>query len=96
MGVKIYWTGLETLMQSPEISKIEQDLMMQKLGQIEASFLQEFGFQGKFEIKSRTTSGIFKRGGRYHGGRTSWRIVAADAKTGAALKRQPGWLGRFI
>ena len=94
--VKIYWTGLEGLMQSNEISKIEQQEIMNKLSNIQASFLQKFGFEGKFEVKSKTTSGVIKSGGQYHGGRTSWRIVAADAKTNNALKREPGWLAKYL
>ena len=92
---KIYWSGLEELMQSSKISTMEQDIMMKKLNQIQAEFLQQFGFEGKFDISSTTTSGIFKRG-TLHGGRTSWKIRAADAKTNAALKRQPGWLAKFL
>lgn len=94
--VKIYWTGLADLMKSEKISKIEQDIMMQKLNEIQASFLQEFGFQGNFEIKSVTTSGVSKSSGTFHGGRTSWRVVAADKRTGAILKRNQGWLAKFL
>ena len=83
-------------MQSDGISKIEQQEIMNILSRVEASFLQEFGFKGKFEVKSITTSGVFKKGSSLHGGRTSWRIVAADAKTTAILKRQPGWLAKFL
>lgn len=94
--VKIYWTGLQELMQSEKISKMEQQIIMNKLSEIQASFLQKYGFEGRFEVKSVTTSGVIKSGGQFHGGRTSWRIVAADKKTTAALKREPGWLGKFI
>lgn len=93
--VKIYWTGLADLMQSDEISKAEQQAIMSRFSQVQARFLQEFGFQGKFEVKSVTTSKAFRRG-TYHGGRTSWRIVAADAKTTSALKRKPGWMSQFL
>lgn len=94
--VKIYWTGLQELMQSEKVSKIEQQEIMNRLSNIQASFLQRFGFEGKFEVKSVTTSGVIKSGGQFHGGRTSWRIVAADARTTAALKREPGWLAKFL
>ena len=94
--VKIYWTGLESLMQSDGVSRLEQEIMTAKLANIEARFLQEFGFKGNFELKAITTSGVFRSGRSLHGGRTSWRIAAADKRTGAVLKRQPGWLGKFL
>ena len=94
--VKIYWTGLQELMQSEKVSKIEQQEIMNRLSNIQAGFLQRVGFEGKFEVKSVTTSGLIKSGVQFHGGRTSWRIVAADAKTTAALKREPGWLAKFL
>lgn len=94
--VKIYWAGLQELMQSDKISKIEQQEIMNKLSAIQASFLQKFGFEGRFEVKSVTTSGVIKSGGQFHGGRTSWRIVAADKKTTTALKREPGWLAKYL
>lgn len=94
--VKIYWTGLQELMQSEKVSKIEQQEIMNRLSNIQASFLQRFGFEGKFEVKSVTTSKVIRSSGQFHGGRTSWRIVAADARTTAVLKREPGWLAKFL
>ena len=75
---------------------MEQDLMMKKLDEVKASFLQEFGFEGYFSIEQRKTSGTKRINGKLHAGRTSWRIRASDARTAAALKRQSGWLGRFM
>ena len=96
--MKIYWDNkeMEGLMKSSKISTMEQDIMMQKLDQIKAAFMQEFGFDGKFDIQSKTTSGTLRIKGKLHGGRISFRIRAADARTAAVLKRQPGWLGKFI
>lgn len=93
---KIYWTGLEELMQSDQVSKIEKQTMMDLLSRVEASFLQEFGFSGEFRLQSVTTSGVIKINGRLHGGRTSWRIVAGNSRTLNALKRKPGWLSQFF
>lgn len=95
--VKIYLNneGMESIMKSDKISSMEQNIMMNKLDQVRAAFLQEFGFEGNFEIKSVTTTGSFHTT-TWHGGRTSYRIVAADSKTTAALKRQPRWLDKFI
>lgn len=88
--IGIYYNehGLREIMKSPEIAGIEQDLMMQKLGQVKAEFLQTFGFEGEFEVKRVDTNS--KRS------RTTFRIVSNNARTTAALKRQPGWLAKFV
>lgn len=83
-------------MKSNKISSMEQNIMMRKLDQVKAAFLQDFGFEGKFKIESHSTSGATHTHGKWHGGRTSWRITADDARTTAALKRQPGWLKQFV
>lgn len=87
---------MESLMKSDKISSMEQNIMMQRLDQVRASFLQEFGFEGKFKLEQHSTSGSTHSKNRWHAGRTSWRICADDARTTAALKRQPGWLERFM
>lgn len=88
IGIYYNEQGLREIMKSPEIASIEQDLMMQRLGQVKAEFLQTFGFEGEFEVKKVDTNS--KRS------RTTFRIVANNARTTAALKRQPGWLAKFI
>lgn len=88
IGIYYDEPGLRQIMKGNGISKIEQDIMMQKLGLIKAEFLQTFGFEGSFEVKKVDTQSRRSR--------TSFRIVASNAKTAAALKRQPGWLARFL
>lgn len=88
IGIYYNEQGLREIMKSPEIASIEQDLMMQRLGQVKAEFLQTFGFEGEFEVKRVDTNS--KRS------RTTFRIVASNARTTAALKRQPGWLAKFV
>ena len=88
IGIYYNEQGLREIMKSPEIAGIEQDLMMQRLGQVKAEFLQTFGFEGEFEVKRVDTNS--KRS------RTTFRIVANNARTTAVLKRQPGWLAKFI
>lgn len=88
IGIYYNEQGLREIMKSPEIAGIEQDLMMQRLGRVKAEFLQTFGFEGEFEVKKVDTNS--KRS------RTTFRIVANNARTTAALKRQPGWLAKFI
>lgn len=88
IGIYYNEQGLREIMKSPEIAGIEQDLMMQRLGRVKAEFLQTFGFEGEFEVKKVDTNS--KRS------RTTFRIVANNAKTTAVLKRQPGWLAKFI
>lgn len=96
--MKIYWENqaMEDLMSSDKISTMEQDLIMKKLDEVKASFLQEFGFEGRFSVEQIRTSGTRRINGKLHSGRTSWRIRADDARTTAVLKRQPGWLSRFM
>ena len=84
--------GLSRLLQrDPDLQKLEQEIMMQKLDEVRARFLQDFGTEGAFELKAASTGG-----GANHRPRTAFRICAADAKTGAILKRNPGWLGQFM
>ena len=88
--VGIYYDepGIRSIMKGAPLASLEQQIMMQKLSQVRAEFLQTFGFNGNFEIKRYDTTS--KRS------RTTYRIVAADAKTTTALKKQPGWLKKFI
>ena len=88
IGIYYDEQAMRNIMKGPEISGIEQDLMMQKLSQIQAEFLQTFGFEGSFEIKRVDTNS--KRS------RTTFRIVASDSRTAGVLKRQPGWMARFL
>ncbi len=88
--VSIYYNeqGFRDIMKGKPISDIEQDIMMSRLNQVQAEFLQRFGFEGKFELKKVDTQS--KRS------RTTFRIVSADARTTAALSREPGWLAKFL
>ena len=84
--------GLSHLLRhDPDLQKLEQDIMMQRLDEVRASFLQNFGTEGTFELWVVSTGG-----GMNKRPRTAFRISAADAKTGAILKRHPGWLGQFM
>lgn len=88
--VGIYYNepGIRQIMKGPEMANLEQQIMMQKLSQVKAEFLNTFGFAGNFEIKRVITNSRRSR--------VSYRIVANDARTTAALKKQPGWLAKFI
>lgn len=89
-NIGIYYDehGLRSIMKGPEIGNMEQDIMLQKLSQIKAEFLQTFGFEGGFEVKRVDTNSRRSR--------TTFRIVTTDARTTAVLKKQPGWLGKFL
>lgn len=91
IGIYYDEKGLRNIMKGPEISRIEQDIMMQKLSQVRAEFLQTFGFNGSFEIDKFDT-------GLYNSKRSriSFIIMPTDRRTMAALKKQPGWLGKFM
>lgn len=88
--VGIYYNeqGLRNIMKGEAIARLEQQMMAQKLTQIKAEFLQRFGFEGAFEIKRVDTSSRRSR--------TTYRVVASNARTTSALKREPGWLGKFV
>ena len=89
-NIGIYYDehGLRNIMKGSEIGNIEQEIMMQKLSQVRAEFLQTFGFEGGFEVKRVDTNSRRSR--------TTFRIVTTDARTTAVLKKQPGWLGKFL
>lgn len=88
IGIYYDEQGLRNIMKGPEIATIEQDIMMKRLGQVKAEFLQTFGFEGGFEVKKVDTNSRRSR--------TTFRIVATDGKTEATLKRNPNWLGKFL
>lgn len=81
--------------QNTELTTLEKHTMEKALSEVKAAFIQEFGTEGNFEIKFQRVK-IGGKGARYvNGTRPVYKIVAADSKTGALLKRQPGWLARF-
>ena len=88
--VGIYYNepGIRSIMKGHNMASLEQEVMMKRLSQIKADFIQTFGFEGAFEIKAKTTNS--KRS------RITYRIVAANSRTTAALKRQPGWLAKYL
>lgn len=88
IGIYYDEKGLRDIMKGTEIADLEQLIMMQKLDRIRAEFMQRFGFSGGFEIRKIDTNSRRSR--------TTFRIVASDVRTMAALKREPGWLNRFL
>lgn len=88
IGIYYDQDGLRAILKGQGIAQMEQQMMAQKLSRVEAEFLQHFGFEGGFEIKRVDTNSRRSR--------TTYRIVANNGRTGAALKREPGWLGKFI
>lgn len=90
-NIGIYYNedALRDIMKGNKIQGIEQEIMINTLDRIKAEFLQTFGFAGSFEIKKVDTQSRRSR--------TTFRIVATDKRTGAALKAHPGWLSkRFL
>lgn len=79
----------------PGLNMLEKQIMEKALSEITAGFLQEFGTEGKFELKFIRQK-IGGKGARYVSGtRPVYKIVAADAKTGAILKAHPKWLEKY-
>ena len=88
VGIFYNEPGVRDIMKGSKIADIEQQIMMEKLGRIQAEFFQTFGSEGKFEIKRVDTNSRRSR--------TSFRIVAADSSTAAILKKHSGWLAKFL
>ena len=75
--------GAEILQRNYELQKLEQRAFDSVISDIEAQFFQTFGVEGKFVQEAFTTN------------RYNIKISAADKRTGAILKANPGWLGKF-
>lgn len=88
IGIYYNEAGIRSIMKGHEIAQMEQDIMMKKLSQIKAEFLTTFGFDGSFEIERVDT--------KSRRSRTTFRIKAANGRTASTLKKQPGWLAKFI
>ena len=88
IGIYYNEPGLRDIMKGQPLADLEQQVMMQKLSQVKAEFLNTFGIEGSFEVRRVVTNS--KRS------RTTFRIVASNARTTAILKRQPGWLAKFL
>lgn len=88
IGIYYDENTVRAIMKGNAISQMEQQIMMQKLSQVKAEFLQHFGFEGNFELKKVDTNSRRSR--------VAYRIVSTSARTAAALKREPGWLAKFI
>lgn len=76
--------GQKILKDNAQIKNIEEDKIKSLHSRIQAQFLQEFGFEGDFNVQSFYTD------------RINFKISAGDQKTGATLKRNPKWLAKFI
>lgn len=85
----------DVVYQGGKLKNIEREVMERALSEVRAAFLQEFGFEGNFNLEFRYSKVGGKGAGYVNGVRPNYRIRAADARTGAVLKRNPGWLGRF-
>lgn len=75
--------GADILRRNEKLQSLEQNLIQKIKSQVEASFLQDFGFQGKFDISGFMTD------------RISFQIHGADAKTKTVLQRNPKWIDQF-
>lgn len=76
--------GNDILKGNQKLKDMERNAIQHALNNVEAQFMQQFGFQGKFEVKYDPT--------KY---RSRFRLIAADARTTAVLKKNPGWLKQF-
>lgn len=72
------------LMKNAKVDSLEREIMMRTLDEVRAAFIQDFGFQGDFDISYEPTKL-----------RSRFKIKATSPRTGAVLKANPGWLGRF-
>lgn len=82
----------EIYLGSPKLRELEREVAEHALSEARAAFLQEFGFPPALNLEFRYA----KVSSPYVNGlRPIYRIKAGDARTGAILKRYPGWLGKF-
>lgn len=88
IGIYYDESSIRSILKGNKIGSLEQEIMQKKLSQVKAEFLQTFGFEGSFEIKAIKTNSRRSR--------LTYRIVSSNSRTTAALKRQPGWLAKFL
>lgn len=79
----------DILVHNNKLEAMEQEIMTRRLSEIQASFFQQFGVEGSFELKAVQTRPS------QSGNRIAFRIVASNAQTQAILRQNPGWLGQF-
>lgn len=93
MAIRIWMepSGVQNLLTDDKLANLEREMMENKLAEVQAQFVMDFGFEGKFAIEQHTSAPNPKFGTT----RTTFRIVPADGRTGAILKRHQGWLGKF-
>lgn len=75
--------GEQILRGNKQLQDIQSRAFNSILMVVAAQFVQQFGFDGSFQLTGFTTD------------RSSVKISAADARTNAALKTQPGWMDQF-
>ena len=75
--------GEEILRRNQKLQTLEQDTIEKIRNQAEASFMQTFGFAGKFDISFFMTD------------RISFQIHGSDKETKAILAKNPKWLDQF-
>ena len=88
--------GINDIMTSHKMEAIEQQIMMEKKGQVEAAFFQTFGVVGKFKFSVIRSNPSKRWNNSWHAARVIYRIVPDSAQTYAILKKNPGWLGKFL
>ncbi len=71
------------LVNNGQLQSLERSVAELILSEAAAQFFQTFGIEGKFELTGFTTD------------RSTYKISAADAATGAILKANPKWLDQF-
>lgn len=84
----------ETVYRNPNLSRLAREAAEKSLSEARAAFLQTFGTDGEFNLQfvwARASHPAAPAGAL----RPVYRIVAADAKTGAILKKHPRWLDQF-
>lgn len=84
----------QAIYQNEPLAQLEKQAMEKQLAQIQAAFLQDFGFEGKFRVEFMYRPATAKRAPS-GAVRPVYRLYGDDARTIMALKKQPGWLARF-
>lgn len=94
-NVRIWFdpSGMQDLLtNNSNLDALSRQMMEERAATARNQFVQDFGFTGTFNVEATVTSPSSKYGTT----RMSYRLSAGDARTTAALKKQPGWLNQFI
>lgn len=76
------------------IEQLERRVVEKTIAEIEAAFLNTFGYPGQFKAQLMYRP-VHAKGAPSGAQRPVFRIWPADTQTRLTIEAQPGWLGQF-